>query len=193
MYRTAGAITSALCAALAGAAFTASAAQVEEPIQQGLGIFEAACFPNLDTLEIVEKRIATKDWKRAELGANPMLDQAVGNFLTAPDAAIQTISVDSFMLQDNSNTYFLIYRQSQANKDEMKQAINSCHVYDFTAKAGWIAKNFEIWRTAALLKYKYLNVRGALYISESEPAKRPKDSKLLTGIHFTASNFAPES
>jgi carbamoylphosphate synthase small subunit len=192
MHLGVGHISTALSAALFGAICVAPTAHAASALQQWLDVFEAVCFPNIDTLEIVEKHIANSGWKRAELGTNPLLDQALGNFATAPDALIQTISVDSFMLQASGNTYFLIYRKSRAN-DEAEMAINSCHVYDFAAKADWSAEYFEGWRASALMKYRYLNVRGAFYTSESEPAERPKDGKLLTGIHFTASNFASKS
>jgi hypothetical protein len=182
-------VTSALGAASVGAIFFAASANSAGSLQQRLDIFEAACFPSLDTLEVLKKRVVAIGWKVAPLGTHPMLDQAIGNFLTPPDAVIQTISVDSFMLQDKDETYFLVYRKSQAN-DETKQAINSCHIYDFAAKADLNADEFEVWKLNVLLKYKYLNVRGAYYLSESEPSKRPRDGKLLTGLHLIASNFA---
>jgi hypothetical protein len=168
-----------------------SVTQASDENRHMLGIFETACFPSIDTLDVVKKRIVAAGWARADLGANPQLDQAVGNFLTAPGALVQTISVDSFARQDGSQTYFLIYRRSQSQTDGMQQSINSCHVYDFAAQSGWNAQDFEVWRDNALLKYKYLNIRGAFYTSQTEPEKRPKDGKLLTGYHFTASNLSP--
>jgi hypothetical protein len=189
MRKTITVVASAFGPAFIAAIFSASIAYAASSLPDDLVVFEAACFPNIDSLEVLEKRVVANGWKTAQLVADPKLDQAIGNFLTPPDALIRTLSVDSFMLQVAEKTYFLIYRQSQAN-DETKLTINSCHFYDFAAKAGWNADDFEVWKLNALLKYKYLNVRGAFYPSESEPANRPKDGKLLTGLHLIASNFA---